>query len=103
MTDAGFEDFVEACSPRLRRLSLALTGDRSRAERLLVASLASSGARWSRVRERPEAYARAVLARSVAGRRGDADALLKAYDDVSGECLPQPVDAAGDAAGEKPA
>jgi hypothetical protein len=92
MSDARFEEFVQACGPRLRRMALVLTGDPDRAEQLLVTSLGWMGAHWSRVRDRPEAYARAVLARAVVGRRGDAGALLRAYDHVSGEYLPHLLD-----------
>lgn len=103
MRDAGFQEFVEACGPRLRRMALALTGDRDRAEQLLVTSLGWTGAHWSRVRDRPEAHARAVLARAVAGRRGDADALLRAYDHVSGEYLPHLLDDGRESAAGQPA
>ncbi|MGZ4649473.1 MAG: hypothetical protein ACXV3A_02890 [Kineosporiaceae bacterium] len=93
MTDPGLEEFVAACAPRLRRLCLVLTGEPDRAEHLLVAALAHVAASWSRTREQPEAHARAFLARAVAGRRGDPDALLRAYDELSGEGLPHLVDA----------
>ena len=50
-TPEGFEEFVEAASPRLLRTAFLLTRDEGHAEDLLQTALARA---WSRVRCDPE-------------------------------------------------
>ncbi|MEV5355821.1 MULTISPECIES: SigE family RNA polymerase sigma factor [unclassified Streptomyces] len=57
-----FEEFVEACGPRLLRMAWLLTGDAHLAEDLLQTALAKVWPKWPRIaREHPEAYVRKTL------------------------------------------
>lgn len=66
MTDprAGFEEFVLARRPRLRRLAYALCGDWHTADDLVQVALAKLYVAWPRVRRRgaEEAYCRRIIA-----------------------------------------
>jgi len=46
----GFDDFVRACSFRLYRISVLLTGDHARAEDLVAEALARVYLAWPRIR-----------------------------------------------------
>jgi RNA polymerase sigma-70 factor (sigma-E family) len=60
--EADFEEFVNACSPRLLRVAWLLTGDAHLAEDLLQTALAKVWPKWRRVStERPEAYVRKTI------------------------------------------
>jgi len=59
--DPSFEVFVEGSSTALLRTAYLLTGDRGHAEDLLQTALLRTARHWSRARDSPQAYARAVL------------------------------------------
>ncbi|MEV5384501.1 SigE family RNA polymerase sigma factor [Streptomyces sp. NPDC052721] len=67
---ADFEEFVNACSPRLLRVAWLLTGDADVAEDLLHTALAKVLPTWARISAgRPEAYVRRVIVRAYADWR----------------------------------
>ncbi len=59
----GFEDWVRASSPRLRRLAYLLTGDLDEAEDLLQSAYAKVLPRWRKIStyDSPEAYMHRVM------------------------------------------
>jgi RNA polymerase sigma-70 factor (sigma-E family) len=97
----SFEEFVQACSPRLFRTALLLAGhDRPAAEDLLQLALERAYRHWARVCRsgEPERYVRRILAnasndrwRQAARRResqlrpGDADPLTQDQADAVAE------------------
>jgi len=97
----SFEEFVQACSPRLFRTALLLAGqDRAAAEDLLQLALERAYRHWARVCRsgEPERYVQRILAnasndrwRQVARRRerllspGDADPLAPDQSDAVAE------------------
>ena len=97
----SFEEFVQACSPRLFRTALLLAGqDRAAAEDLLQLALERAYRHWARVcgSGEPERYVRRILAnasndrwRQVARRRerllspGNADPLAPDQSDAVAE------------------
>ncbi|MCZ9344204.1 SigE family RNA polymerase sigma factor, partial [Streptomyces sp. TRM76130] len=57
-----FEEFVEACGPRLLRVAWLLTTDAHLAEDLLQTALAKVWPKWRRIAdEHPEAYVRRTI------------------------------------------
>lgn len=62
-TREGFEDWVRASSPRLRRLAYLLTGNLDHADDLLQSAYAKLLPRWHRVSayDSPEAYVHRVM------------------------------------------
>jgi RNA polymerase sigma-70 factor (sigma-E family) len=56
-----FERFVTGSSDRLVRTAYLLCGDRGHAEDIVQTALLRTARRWRTARERPEAYARAVV------------------------------------------
>ena len=67
----SFEEFVQACSPRLFRTALLLTGqDRATAEDLLQLALERAYRHWGRVCRSgdPERYVRRILANAANDR-----------------------------------
>ncbi|MEV5384481.1 SigE family RNA polymerase sigma factor [Streptomyces sp. NPDC052721] len=59
---ADFEEFVNACSPRLLRFAWLLTGDAHLAEDLLQTALAKVWPKWPRISgEHSEAYVRKTI------------------------------------------
>lgn len=69
MTDyADFEQFVIARRGALLRTAYLLTGNPHDAEDLVQAALIKVVPKWARIRDRPEGYVRAVLARESANR-----------------------------------
>ena len=96
-----FEEFVQACSPRLFRTALLLAGqDRAAAEDLLQLALERAYRHWARVCRSgdPERYVQRILANAsndrwrLASRRperllhpGDADPLAQDQSDVVAE------------------
>ena len=97
----SFEEFVQACSPRLFRTALLLAGqDRAAAEDLLQLALERAYRHWARVCRSgdPERYVQRILANASndrwrqAARRperllrpGDADPLAQDQSDVVAE------------------
>ncbi len=97
----SFEEFVQACSPRLFRTALLLAGqDRSAAEDLLQLALERAYRHWARVCRsgEPERYVQRILANASndrwrrAARRperllhpGDADPLAQDQSDAVAE------------------
>ena len=97
----SFEEFVQACSPRLFRTALLLAGqDRAAAEDLLQLALERAYRHWARVCRtgEPERYVQRILAnasndrwRQVARRRerllspGDADPLAQDQSEAIAE------------------
>jgi len=68
---AAFEGFVQNSSDRLLRTAYLLCGDRGHAEDLVQTTLLRTARRWSQARDRPQAYARAVLVNLVKDRWRD--------------------------------
>ena len=67
----SFEEFVQACSPRLFRTALLLAGqDRAAAEDLLQLALERAYRHWGRVCRSgdPERYVRRILANAANDR-----------------------------------
>jgi RNA polymerase sigma-70 factor (sigma-E family) len=73
LDEPGFDAYVRASGPRLKRLAFLLTGDLHTAEDLLQSAYAKMLPRWHRVSryDNPDAYARRVMVsiRTSAWRR----------------------------------
>jgi RNA polymerase sigma-70 factor (sigma-E family) len=65
---ADFEAFVVARRVALLRTAYLLTGDHNDAEDLVQSALIKVVPKWSRIKDRPEAYVRRVLARESVNR-----------------------------------
>lgn len=84
--DAEFRDFAVACSTRLLRTAVLLTGDRHLAEDLLQTTLAKVYVAWGRISEpaAAHAYARRVMATTYTSwwrRRAFGELSTAAFDD----------------------
>jgi RNA polymerase sigma-70 factor (sigma-E family) len=90
--DAGFEAYVAAARPRLRRLAYSLTGDWHAADDAVQTALAKLYVVWSRVSRAhdQDAYVRRTVARTTIDEsrrpwrreRSGLDGHDRAYDDV---------------------
>src|SRR3954469_15757124 len=65
---ADFEEFVIVRRDALLRTAYLLTGDHHDAEDLVQSALIKVVPKWSRIKDRPEAYVRQVLARESVNR-----------------------------------
>ncbi|MFC5178212.1 SigE family RNA polymerase sigma factor [Nocardioides taihuensis] len=65
---ASFEEFVVARRDALLRTGYLLTGNHHDAEDLVQSALVKVVPKWSRIKDRPEAYVRQVLARESVSR-----------------------------------
>ena len=65
---ADFEEFVVARRDALLRTAYLLTGDHHDAEDLVQSALIKVVPKWTRIKDRPEAYVRRVLARESVSR-----------------------------------
>src|SRR3954447_24477247 len=65
---ADFEQFVSARRYALLRTAYLLTGDHHDAEDLVQSALIKVVPKWARIKDRPEAYVRRVLARESVSR-----------------------------------
>jgi RNA polymerase sigma-70 factor (sigma-E family) len=65
---ADFEEFVVARRDALLRTAYLLTGDHHDAEDLVQSALVKVVPKWARIKDRPEAYVRQVLARESVNR-----------------------------------
>lgn len=65
---ADFESFVIARRPALLRTAYLLTGNHHDAEDLVQSALIKVVPKWARIKDRPEAYVRQVLARESVNR-----------------------------------
>ena len=65
---ADFEEFVVARRDALLRTAYLLTGDHHDAEDLVQSALIKVVPKWARIKDRPEAYVRRVLARESVSR-----------------------------------
>jgi RNA polymerase sigma-70 factor (sigma-E family) len=81
-----FEEFVVARRDSLLRTAYLLTGDHHDAEDLVQSALVKVVPKWGRIKDRPEAYVRQVLARESASRwRG------RRWREVSTDAVPEGV------------
>lgn len=92
--DPEFEEFVRGRSPALLRTACLLVGERQAGEDLLQSVLERMYAKWSRIREFPEAYARRALVNAAtnswrARRRRPESALLPDHDHTTGDATRQ--------------
>lgn len=83
----SFEEFVGARRDALLRTAYLLTGDHHDAEDLVQSALIKVVPRWARIKHRPEAYVRRVLARESVNRwRG------RRWREVTTEIIPEAKD-----------
>ena len=87
---ADFEQFVIARRAALLRTAYLLTGNPHDAEDLVQTALIKVVPKWARIRDRPEAYVRAVLARESANRWR-----ARRWREVSTDTLPEVMDRHG--------
>ncbi len=82
---ADFEEFVVARRGALLRTAYLLTGNHHDAEDLVQSALIKVVPKWERIRDRPEAYVRAVLARESVNRWR-----VRRWREVTTDVVPEP-------------